>query len=119
MKSSRFSGRGQNLPYLDIPSSTFAKVLKAMKRPANADNVRNASCKRWREICPELVIRSLHRWLWPGFGETEEIQYPAGLPARSRAGPGRLFHLFAGDGAAANALPDPVPEDVKEDRKAR
>ena len=109
---------GKILPYLDIPfQHASQKVLKAMKRPANADNVLQR-IRKWREICPELVIRSTFIVGFPG--ETEE-DFNILLDFLREAELDRVgcFTYSPVDGAAANALPDPVPEEVKEDRKAR
>ena len=109
---------GKILPYLDIPfQHASQKVLKAMKRPANADNVLQR-IQKWREICPELVIRSTFIVGFPG--ETEE-DFNILLDFLREAELDRVgcFTYSPVDGAAANALPDPVPEEVKEDRKAR
>ena len=109
---------GKILPYLDIPfQHASQKVLKAMKRPANTDNVLQR-IRKWREICPELVIRSTFIVGFPG--ETEE-DFNILLDFLREAELDRVgcFTYSPVDGAAANALPDPVPEEVKEDRKAR
>ena len=109
---------GKILPYLDIPfQHASQKVLKAMKRPANADNVLQR-IRKWREICPELVIRSTFIVGFPG--ETEE-DFNILLDFLREAELDRVgcFTYSPVDGAAANALTDPVPEEVKEDRKAR
>ena len=109
---------GKILPYLDIPFQHASQsVLKAMKRPANADNVLQR-IRRWREICPELVIRSTFIVGFPG--ETEE-DFAILLDFLREAELDRVgcFTYSAVEGATANALPNPVPEAVKEDRKAR
>ena len=109
---------GKILPYLDIPfQHASQRVLKAMKRPANADNVLQR-IRRWREICPELVIRSTFIVGFPG--ETEE-DFAILLDFLREAELDRVgcFTYSAVEGATANALPNPVPEAVKEDRKAR
>ncbi|MBB5019153.1 ribosomal protein S12 methylthiotransferase [Chitinivorax tropicus] len=109
---------GKILPYLDIPfQHASQKVLKAMKRPANADNVL-ARIKKWREICPDLTIRSTFIVGFPG--ETEE-DFQELLTFIEEAQLDRVgcFTYSPVEGATANALPDHVPEDVAEDRKAR
>ncbi len=109
---------GKVLPYLDIPfQHASAKVLKAMKRPAATEN----NLKRiqaWRAICPELTIRSTFIAGFPG--ETED-DFQRLLDFLSEAQLDRVgcFTYSAVEGAGANALPDPVPEEVKEERKAR
>ncbi|WP_024301964.1 30S ribosomal protein S12 methylthiotransferase RimO [Pseudogulbenkiania sp. MAI-1] len=109
---------GKILPYLDIPfQHASQRVLKLMKRPANSENVL-ARIKKWREICPELVIRSTFIVGFPG--ETEE-DFEELLAFLREAELDRVgcFTYSPVDGAAANELPDPVPEEVKEARKAR
>ncbi|MEK6663327.1 MAG: 30S ribosomal protein S12 methylthiotransferase RimO, partial [Pseudomonadota bacterium] len=109
---------GKVLPYLDIPlQHASPKVLKAMKRPAATEN----NLKRiqaWREICPELTIRSTFIAGFPG--ETED-DFQRLLEFLSEAQLDRVgcFTYSAVEGAGANALPNPVPEEVKEERKAR
>jgi ribosomal protein S12 methylthiotransferase len=109
---------GKLLPYLDVPfQHASARILKLMKRPANAeDNL--ARIRRWREICPELTIRSTFIVGFPGESEAEfeellEFLQHAQL---DRVG---CFAYSPVEGASANALPDPVPEEVKEERRAR
>jgi len=109
---------GKILPYLDVPfQHASPKILKAMKRPAAAEN----NLKRilaWREICPELTIRSTFIAGFPG--ETED-DFQRLLDFLSEAQLDRVgcFTYSAVEGATANALADPVPEPVKEERKAR
>ena len=102
-------------PYLDIPfQHASPKVLKAMKRPANEAKVLER-LKGWREICPDLVIRSTFIVGFPG--ETED-DFQTLLDWLSDAELDRVgcFKYSPVEGAAANELPDPVPEDVKEER---
>ncbi|KMN38386.1 MULTISPECIES: 30S ribosomal protein S12 methylthiotransferase RimO [Chromobacterium] len=109
---------GKILPYLDIPfQHASQKVLKLMKRPANSDNVL-ARIKKWREICPELVIRSTFIVGFPG--ETEE-DFEELLSFIREAELDRVgcFTYSPVEGATANDLPNPVPEEVKEARKER
>jgi ribosomal protein S12 methylthiotransferase len=109
---------GKILPYLDIPfQHASQKVLKLMKRPANSDNVL-ARIKKWREICPELVIRSTFIVGFPG--ETEE-DFEELLSFIREAELDRVgcFTYSPVEGATANELPNPVPEEVKEARKER
>lgn len=110
--------QGKILPYLDIPfQHASQKVLKLMKRPANSENVL-ARIKKWREMCPELVIRSTFIVGFPG--ETEE-DFEELLAFIREAELDRVgcFTYSPVEGATANDLPDPVPEDVKEARKER
>ncbi|WP_114152328.1 30S ribosomal protein S12 methylthiotransferase RimO [Chromobacterium haemolyticum] len=109
---------GKILPYLDIPfQHASQKVLKLMKRPANSDNVL-ARIKKWREICPELVIRSTFIVGFPG--ETEE-DFEELLTFIREAELDRVgcFTYSPVEGATANDLPNPVLEEVKEARKER
>ncbi|WP_374423417.1 30S ribosomal protein S12 methylthiotransferase RimO [Chromobacterium sp.] len=109
---------GKILPYLDIPfQHASQKVLKLMKRPANSDNVL-ARIKKWREICPDLVIRSTFIVGFPG--ETEE-DFEELLSFIREAELDRVgcFTYSPVEGATANDLPNPVPEEMKEARKER
>jgi ribosomal protein S12 methylthiotransferase len=109
---------GKILPYLDIPfQHASKKVLKAMKRPANADNVLER-LNKWRAICPDLVIRSTFIVGFPG--ETEE-DFQELLEFLKEAQLDRVgcFTYSPVEGATANELADHVPEEVKEERKAR
>ena len=109
---------GKVLPYLDIPfQHASPKVLKAMKRPAATEN----NLKRiqaWRAICPELTIRSTFIAGFPG--ETEDdFQHLLDFLSEAQLDRVGCFTYSAVEGAGANALPNPVPEEVKEERKAR
>jgi ribosomal protein S12 methylthiotransferase len=109
---------GRVLPYLDVPfQHASARILKAMKRPAAAENILRR-IEKWREICPELVLRSTFIVGFPG--ETEE-DFDELLDFLSDAQLDRVgaFTYSPVEGAAANALADPVDEDVKLDRLAR
>ena len=110
--------QGKILPYLDIPfQHASPKVLKAMKRPAFEDKTL-ARIKAWREICPELTIRSTFIVGFPG--ETEEdFQYLLDWLTEAQLDRVGCFKYSAVDGAPANELADPVPEEVKEDRWER
>jgi ribosomal protein S12 methylthiotransferase len=105
-------------PYLDIPfQHASPKVLKAMKRPANEAKVLER-LKSWREICPDIAIRSSFVVGFPG--ETEEdFQYLLDWLEEAQLDRVGAFRFEPVEGAAANALPDPVPEAVKEERYAR
>ncbi|HEV2567499.1 30S ribosomal protein S12 methylthiotransferase RimO [Sphingomonas sp.] len=105
-------------PYLDIPfQHAAAKVLKAMKRPANDAKVLER-IKAWRAICPDLAIRSSFVVGFPG--ETEEdFQYLLDWLDEAQLDRVGAFRFEPVEGAAANALPDPVPDEVKEERYAR
>jgi ribosomal protein S12 methylthiotransferase len=105
-------------PYLDIPfQHASPKVLKAMKRPANDAKVLER-IKAWRAIAPDLAIRSSFVVGFPG--ETEEdFQYLLDWLDEAQLDRVGAFRFEPVQGAAANALPDPVPEAVKEERYAR
>ena len=109
---------GKVLPYLDVPfQHASRRILKLMKRPASAeDNL--ARIRRWREICPEITIRSTFIAGFPGETEAEFAELLAFLEEAELDRVG-CFAYSAVEGAAANALPGHVPEDVKEERRAR
>jgi len=109
---------GKILPYLDIPfQHASPKILKAMKRPAFEDKTL-ARIKKWREICPELTIRSTFIVGFPG--ETEEdFQYLLDWLTEAQLDRVGCFKYSDVEGAPANALPDAVPEDVKQERWER
>jgi ribosomal protein S12 methylthiotransferase len=109
---------GAILPYLDIPfQHASPKVLKAMKRPANEAKVLER-LKSWRAIVPDIAIRSSFVVGFPG--ETEEdFQYLLGWLEEARLDRVGAFRFEPVEGAAANALPDPVPEEVKQERYER
>jgi ribosomal protein S12 methylthiotransferase len=105
-------------PYLDIPfQHASPKVLKAMKRPANEAKVLERLA-RWRDICPDIAIRSSFVVGFPG--ETEEdFAYLLDWLEEAQLDRVGAFRFEPVAGAAANDLPDPVPETVKEERYAR
>ena len=105
-------------PYLDIPfQHASPSVLKRMKRPANEAKVLER-LKTWREVCPEIAVRSSFVVGFPG--ETEaDFQYLLDWLDEARLDRVGAFRFEPVAGAAANALPDPVPEAVKEERYAR
>ena len=106
---------GRILPYLDIPfQHASPKVLKAMRRPGNQDKTA-ARIAKWREVCPDLAIRSTFIVGFPG--ETEEdFQMLLDWLGEARLNRVGCFKYEAVDGAKANALDGAVPEDVKEER---
>ncbi|AMO68945.1 MAG: ribosomal protein S12 methylthiotransferase [Zhongshania aliphaticivorans] len=109
---------GKILPYLDIPfQHASPKVLKAMKRPAHQEKTLDR-IKKWREICPDLVIRSTFIVGFPG--ETEE-DFQILLDWLKEAQLDRVgcFEYSPVEGATANDLEDHVPDDVKKDRWQR
>ncbi len=106
---------GKILPYLDIPfQHASPKVLKLMKRPAFEDKTL-ARIKAWRKICPELTIRSTFIVGFPG--ETEEdFQYLLDWLTEAQLDRVGCFQYSPVEGAPANLLDNPVPDDVKQDR---
>ncbi len=109
---------GRILPYLDMPLQHGApSVLKRMKRPAATAKVLDR-ITRWREQCPELVLRSTFIVGFPG--ETEaEFQQLLDFIEQARIDRAGCFTYSNVDGARANALPDQVDEAVKQDRYER
>ena len=109
---------GRLLPYLDVPfQHASARILRSMKRPASAQNNLDRILA-WRTVCPDLTIRSTFIVGFPGetdaeFEELLEFLEEANL---DRVG---CFSYSPVEGAAANALPDPIPEQVREERRAR
>jgi ribosomal protein S12 methylthiotransferase len=109
---------GLILPYLDVPfQHASPRILKSMKRPASAEN-NLARIQAWREICPDITIRSTFITGFPG--ETEE-DFELLLDFLKEAELDRVgcFAYSAVDGAAANTLPGAVPEELKQERLAR
>ena len=106
---------GTILPYLDIPfQHASPKILKAMKRPGKIDNVLQR-IKSWREICPDLAIRSTFLVGFPG--ETEEdFQMLLDFLSEAQLEKVGCFKYSAVKGAKANDIEDHVPEEIKEDR---
>lgn len=109
---------GKILPYLDIPFQHANKrILRLMKRPGSSDRVLERIAK-WREICPELVIRSTFIVGFPGETEEEfeELLDFLRVAQLDRVG---CFKYSPVEGAVANDLPEPVPEAIKDQRLAR
>jgi ribosomal protein S12 methylthiotransferase len=110
--------QGKLLPYLDIPfQHASPRILKLMKRPGAVDRTLER-IQSWRATCPELTIRSTFIVGFPG--ETED-EFEQLLDFLDEAQLDRVgaFAYSPVEGAAAIALPDPVPEEVKQDRLAR
>jgi ribosomal protein S12 methylthiotransferase len=106
------------LPYLDIPfQHGSASVLKRMKRPAHAVNTL-ARIRAWRDVCPDLVIRSTFIVGFPGETEAEFTELLDWIEAAQLDRVG-CFKYSPVEGAAANALPNHVPPEVQEERHAR
>src|SRR6195256_2306708 len=109
---------GKILPYLAVPfQHASRRILKLMRRPARAENVL-ARIRGWREICPQIAIRSTFITGFPGETEAEFSELLEFLK-QARLDRVGCFAYSPVDGAAANALPDAVPDEVKEDRRAR
>lgn len=109
---------GAILPYLDVPlQHASPRILKSMKRPASSEN-NLARIKAWRDICPEIAIRSTFIVGFPG--ETED-DFKMLLDFMEEAQLDRVgcFAYSAVDGAVANNLPDQVAEEVKQERLSR
>jgi ribosomal protein S12 methylthiotransferase len=110
--------QGKILPYLDIPFQHANKrILKLMKRPGSAERVLER-IEKWRQICPELVIRSTFIVGFPG--ETEE-EFEELLDFLRKAQLDRVgcFAYSPVEGATANELPDQIPEEIKQQRLER
>ncbi len=109
---------GLVLPYLDVPfQHSHPEVLRRMKRPASGE--RNLErLARWRERCPQLVVRSTFIAGFPGETE-EEFEHLLDFMRQARIDRAGCFAYSAVQGAAANALADAVPQAVREERRAR
>ncbi|MFZ2218547.1 MAG: 30S ribosomal protein S12 methylthiotransferase RimO [Rhodoferax sp.] len=109
---------GKVLPYLDVPlQHSHPDVLRRMKRPASGEK-NLERIQRWRDVCPEIVIRSTFIAGFPGETEAEfshllEFMQEAKI---DRAG---CFAYSPVDGAVANAIPGMLPLEVREERRAR
>jgi ribosomal protein S12 methylthiotransferase len=109
---------GRILPYLDIPfQHASPRILKLMRRPAASARTL-ARIRAWRAQCPDLVLRSTFIVGFPGETEAEFEELLDFLQAAQLDRVG-AFAYSPVDGARANALPDPVPEEVKQERLAR
>ncbi|MCK2181159.1 30S ribosomal protein S12 methylthiotransferase RimO [Hafnia paralvei] len=106
---------GKVLPYLDIPlQHASPKILKLMKRPGAVERTLER-IKRWREICPQLTLRSTFIVGFPG--ETaEDFQMLLDFLSEAKLDRVGCFKFSPVEGAAANELADQVPEEVKEER---
>ena len=109
---------GKILPYIDVPfQHASPRILKLMKRPASGeDNLERI--RAWRKTCPDLTIRSTFIAGFPGETEAEfeELLDFLREAELDRVG---CFAYSPVEGAAANALPNPVPDEVREERQAR
>ena len=109
---------GKVLPYLDVPfQHASPRILKLMKRPASSEN-NLARIRAWREVCPDLTIRSTFITGFPGESEAE---FSALLEFLEEAQLDRVgcFAYSPVEGAAANSLPDALPVEIREERRAR
>ena len=109
---------GGILPYLDIPlQHASPRILKAMRRPGNRERTLER-IRRWREICPDLAIRSTFIVGFPGETEADFEELLAFIEEAdiNRAG---CFAYSPVAGAAANDLPGQIPEDIKQERLQR
>ena len=113
-----FMATGRVLPYLDVPfQHSHPDVLKRMKRPANGEK-NLERLQRWREICPDLVIRSTFIAGFPGETE-EEFEHLLQFLREAQIDRAGCFAYSPVDGAAANDIPGMLPEAVREERRAR
>ncbi len=109
---------GKLLPYLDIPfQHASPRILKLMKRPGAVDK-NLERIQQWRDVCPDLTIRSTFIVGFPGEteGDFEQLLSFIDQAELDRVG---AFAYSPVDGAKANDLPDAVPEDIKQERLAR
>ena len=109
---------GSILPYLDVPfQHAHPRVLKAMKRPASAEkNLERIAA--WRSVCPDITIRSTFIAGFPG--ETEaEFEYLLDFLREARLDRVGCFAYSPVEGAQANELPGALPDEVREERRAR
>jgi ribosomal protein S12 methylthiotransferase len=109
---------GRVLPYLDVPfQHSHPEVLRRMKRPASGEK-NLERIQRWREICPELVIRSTFIAGFPGETE-EEFQHLLDFVREAQIDRAGCFAYSPVEGAAANEIPGMLPPEVREERRAR
>ena len=109
---------GKVLPYLDVPfQHSHPDVLKRMKRPASGEK-NLERIQRWREICPQIVVRSTFIAGFPG--ETEqEFSHLLDFMQEARIDRAGCFAYSSVQGAAANDLPGMLPPELREERRAR
>ncbi|HTH79247.1 MAG TPA: 30S ribosomal protein S12 methylthiotransferase RimO [Ramlibacter sp.] len=109
---------GKVLPYLDVPfQHSHPDVLKRMKRPANGEKNLERLAK-WREMCPELVVRSTFIAGFPGETE-EEFQHLLDFMREAKIDRAGCFAYSDIEGAAANDIPGMLPKEIREERRAR
>lgn len=110
--------KGKVLPYLDVPlQHAHPRVLKAMKRPGNPEKTLE-QIKHWREICPEITIRSTFIAGFPGETE-EEFKYLLDFIREAKLDRVGCFAYSPVDGAAANSLYPAVPQEIRQERQRR
>ena len=109
---------GRILPYLDVPfQHSHPDVLKRMKRPASGEKNLDR-IQRWRQACPEIVIRSTFIAGFPG--ETEgEFEHLLDFMREAQIDRAGCFAYSPVDGAAANEIPGMLPKEIREERRAR
>jgi ribosomal protein S12 methylthiotransferase len=109
---------GKVLPYLDVPfQHSHPRVLKAMRRPASGEkNIERIGA--WRAICPDITIRSTFIAGFPGETETE-FEHLLNFLREAELDRVGCFSYSPVAGAAANDLPGPLPDEVREERRAR
>ena len=109
---------GKILPYLDVPfQHSNSRILKAMKRPASAES-NLERIKAWREVCPDITIRSTFITGFPG--ETEaEFEELLEFIEEARLDRVGCFPYSPVEGAVANSLAPAVPDEVREERRRR
>ncbi|CAD7524429.1 30S ribosomal protein S12 methylthiotransferase RimO [Aeromonas hydrophila] len=109
---------GKVLPYLDIPlQHASPRILKLMKRPGTVERTLER-IQKWREICPEITLRSTFIVGFPGETE-EEFQMLLDFIDKAELDRVGCFKYSPVEGAKANELPDPVPAEVQEERFQR
>ncbi|MCC2634752.1 MAG: ((89)-C(3))-methylthiotransferase ribosomal protein methylthiotransferase RimO [Ramlibacter sp.] len=110
--------QGKVLPYLDVPfQHSHPEVLRRMKRPASGEkNLERIA--RWREMCPEIVVRSTFIAGFPGETE-EEFRHLLEFVREAQIDRAGCFAYSPVTGAAANELPGMLPQEVREERRAR
>ena len=109
---------GKVLPYLDVPlQHSHPDVLKRMKRPASGEK-NLERIQRWREICPDIVVRSTFIAGFPGETE-EEFSHLLDFMREAKIDRAGCFAYSPVNGAAANDIPGMLPIEIREERRAR
>ena len=111
-------GTGKVLPYLDVPfQHSHPDVLKRMKRPASGEK-NLERIQRWRDACPEIIIRSTFIAGFPGETE-EEFEHLLQFMREARIDRAGCFAYSPVEGALANDIPGMLPQELREERRAR